>query len=526
MFSIQFYKSVLFFEYSIGTEKIMAKTNEKSYREARKERLLKEQKNSKKRTPAGVRRKKIKKGIIWGVVIALIAVLITGIVLVKTGIVHRNLTAFEIADEEFSVADYNYWFQMISTQMLNSTYSYADRETVMTNIFSIIGVAKAAEAKGYKLDGEELNTYNSTLAQLRKDLDAFNGSEKKFFNQRYGFGTNEEIVMKNYRYQLLAIKYYNDFREDLDYTDADLENYYKEHGVETLASLDFRVAIFSTDNGNTFNTAYASNADALAAANKLNGLISDEKSFINAVKAEAQSLGVDMSKFKEEDTLEEDFKYSSMNTQLTEVRDWLFSTDRKANDHTVITATIDGKEVSYLILIVNPLSREDYKTIDMRHILISTSTEGTNKTEEAVKADAKAKIEQICAEWEDTDMTDAKFAELAKKYSADTTAEDGGLIEKITKEQLVESIDKFLFDESRKVGDYKIVESTYGYHLVYYKGTNTEKWKIDAEGLLIEQDFGEESKKLCEEYNITMSRNNHTIDVFATEKLDESVYYQ
>ena len=504
----------------------MGKSNEKSYREARKERLSKEQKNAKKRTPRGVRRKKIKKGIIWGVVIALIAILIAGIAVVKSGFVHRKLTAFEIAGEKFTVADYNYWYQMIATQVLNSTYSYPDRETVMTNIFSIVGVAKAAEAKGYKLDGEELETYNSTLAQLRKDRDAFNGSEKKFFNQQYGVATTEEIVMKNYKYQLLAIKYYNDFCEDLDYTDTDLENYYKEHGKETLASLDFRVAIFSTDNGNTFATPYASSADALEAANRLNGLITDEKSFINAVKAEAQSLGLDVSKFKDEDTLEEGFKYSSMNAQLTDVRDWLFSDDRKANDHTVITSTIDGKEVSYLLFIVNPLSREEYKTVDMRHILISTNTEGTDKTEEQMKTEAKAKIEQICAEWEDTDMTDEKFAELAKKYSSDTTAENGGLIEKIYKEQLVESIDKFLFDDARKVGDYKIVESTYGYHLVYYKGTNVERWKIDAESLLIEQDFGKESEKLCKDFNITMDRNNHIIDVFATEKMDESIYYQ
>ena len=504
----------------------MGKTNEKNYREARKERLIKEQKNSKKRTPKGVRRKKIKKGIIWGVVIALIAVLITGIVLVKTGVVHRKLTAFEISGEKFTVADYNYWYQMIATQVLNSTYSYPDRETVTNNIFSIVGVAKAAEAKGYKLEGEDLETYNSTLEQLRSDCKSFNGSEKKFFNQRYGFGSNEEIVMKNYRYQLLAIKYYNEFCEKLDYTDADLEEYYKEHGIETLASLDFRVAIFSTDVGNTFGIPYASSADALEAANKLNSLITDEKSFINAIKSEAQSLGYDMTKFKEEDTLEEGFKYSSMNSQLTELRDWLFSNDRKANDHTVITSTIDGKEVSYLLFIVNPLTREDYKTIDMRHILISTKTEGTDKTEDQVKAEAKSKIEQICAEWEDTDMTDEKFAELAKKYSSDTTAEDGGLIEKVYKEQLVDSIDEFLFDDTRKAGDYKIVESTYGYHLVYYKGTNIEKWKIDAESYLTELDFGEESEKLCEEYGITMERNNHTIDVFATEKMDESIYYQ
>ena len=503
----------------------MGKSNEKSYREARKERLSKDQKKSKKRTPKGVRRKKIKKGIIWGVVIALLAALITGIVLVKTGFVHRKLTAFEIAGEEFTVADYNYWFQMISNQMLNSTYTYADRETVMTNVFSIVGVAKAAEAKGYKLEGEDLESYNATLTELRANCDAYSGSTKEFYNTTYGFGTNEEIVMKNYKYQLLAIRYYNDFCDDLDYTDEDLDNYYDEHGIETLVSVDFRVAIFSTDSGNTFNTAYASNADALAAANRLNALITDEDSFVQAVKNEAAAMGQDVSNYDADETLEEDFYYSNMNTQLTEVRDWLYSADRKANDHTVITSDINGNEVSYLLFIVDPISREEYNTVDIRHILISTSTEGSTKTEDEIKSEAKAKIEQICAEWEDTDMTDEKFAELAKKYSADTTAEDGGIIEKISKGQLVDAIDEFIFSDERKVGDYKIVESTYGYHLVYYKGTNVEKWKIDAESYLIEQDFSEETDRLCEEYNITMSRNNHTLDLFATETIDESAYY-
>lgn len=503
----------------------MGKSNEKSYREARKERLSKEQKNSKKRNPKGVRRKKIKKGIIWSIVIVLIALLITGIVLVKTGFVHRRVTAFEVGGEKFTIADYNYWYQMLAAQMASSTYSYPDRETVISNVYSIIGVAKAAEAMGYTLNEEEVKTYDSTLQQLRSELAAFDGSEKEFFNQNYGVATNEEIVMKNYKYQLLAIQYYNEFCEGLDYTDEDFENYYKEHGKENLASLDFRVCIFSTDDGNTFAIPYESNEAARAAADKLNSVITDEESFINAVKSEAESLGYDMTKFDKDETLEEDFIYSNINSQLEEVRDWLFSDDRKANDHTVITATVDGKEVSYLLFIVDPLSREDYKTVDMRHILISTQDESSSLSEEELDEQAKAKIEQICAEWEDSDMTDEKFAELAKKYSADSTAEDGGIIEKIYKGQLVEEIEEFLFDAERKIGDYKIIKSTYGYHLVYYKGTNIEKWKIDAESLLITQDFEAETKKICDENGVTMERSDRLIDVFATEQVNEAVYY-
>ena len=503
----------------------MAKATEKSYREARKERLSKEQKNSKKRTPKGVRRKKIKKGIIWGIVIIVLAALITGISLVKTGFVHRRLTAFEVGGEKFTIADYNYWYQMIANEVVNSTYTYPDRETVMTNVFSIIGVAKAAEAKGYKLEGDDLKTYESTVAQLKSDQSSYNGSAKEFFNKYYGFGTNEEIVLKNYRYQLIAIKYYNDFCDKLDYSDEDLNKYYEEFGLETMAQVDFRVAIFSTDAGNTFSSAYGSAEDAKNAANRLDAIITDETSFINAIKSEAQALGCDMTKFDEKETLEEGFIYTNMNSKLSELRDWIFSTDRKANDHAVFTAEIDGKEVTYLIFMVKPAYIEEYKTIDMRHILVKKA-EDTTKTDEELKADAKSKIEQICAKWEDTAMTDEDFAKLAKDYSDDTTKDDGGLIEKVQKGQLVEAIETFLFDSERKTGDYKIVESTYGYHLVYYKGTNVEKWIIDAEALLTEKDFEAETKKLCEDAGITMSRSNHAIDLFATEQIDESIYYQ
>lgn len=513
---------------SHGTEKFMSKKTEKSYREARKERLIKEQKKISKRNPRGVRRRKAKKAIIWAIVIALLAALITGIVLVKTGFVHRRMTAFEIGEEKFTIADYNYWYQMIANQVINSTYTYPDRETVMTNIFSIVGVAKSAMNKGYELKGEDLDNYNATLDQLRRECEAYDGSKAEFFNTKYGFGTNEEIVMRNYKYQLIALKYYDDFREKLKYSDEDLENYYKEFGKETMAMIDFRVAIFSADIGNTFATAYASNADAKAAAERINGLITDEKSFLDAIKAEYTALGGDVTKFKDEDTLEEGFIYSNMNTNLSELSDWLFSANRKANDHAVFTATIDGKEVSYVVYMLKPLYRDDYKTVDMRHILISTSTEGTTLTEEQANAAAKSKIEQIMAEWEELkpeEQTDEKFAEFAKKYSADATAEDGGLLEKIAKNDLVEGIDKFIFEEGRKAGDVKIIQSTYGYHLVYYKGENIEKWKIDAEELLIEKDFEAENKRLCEEYGITMTRSNHAIDVFATEEIDESMYY-
>lgn len=504
----------------------MGKSNEKSYREARKERLSKEQKSSKKRTPRGVRRKKIKKGIIIGIIFVIIALIITGCSLNKAGVFDRKVIAFEVAGEKFTIADYNYWYKMISTQVVSTMYAYPDRQSVMENTFSIISVAKAAEAMGYTLEGDDLESYNQTIAQIRSDCEAYSGTTRQFFNETYGFGTNEEIVLKNYRYQLIALSYYNDFCEKLEYSDEELEKYYNETGKEKLDFVDFKTCTFSTDNGNTFKVPYDSTQDALAAANRVNSQITDEKSFDDAVNKEAQSLGLNLSDFKVADTLEEDLTYEQVtNEALKSVRDWIFAEDRKANDHTVITVSADGVETYWLIFIVNPPSRENYKTVDMRHILISNTDATTGESNDTTDAAAKAKIEQIYAEWENGEQTEEIFAELAKKYSADTTAEDGGLIEKIAKKQLVEGIDEFLFNEERKVGDYDIIKSTYGYHLVYYKGTNVEKWTLDAKDYMIERDFEAERARLCKEYNISITQNDRLIDMFANEEIDSAMYY-
>ena len=64
------------------------------------------------------------------------------------------------------------------------------------------------------------------------------------------------------------------------------------------------------------------------------------------------------------------------------------------------------------------------------------------------------------------------FAALAKEKSKDTgSAADGGLISGITSSaNYVESFRNWATDSSRKVGDTGIVESEYGYHIMYYSG--------------------------------------------------------
>ena len=45
------------------------------------------------------------------------------------------------------------------------------------------------------------------------------------------------------------------------------------------------------------------------------------------------------------------------------------------------------------------------------------------------------------------------------------------------------------FDSSRKPGDTGIVETTYGYHVMYFVGTDEPNWKIQVRDDLADEDY-------------------------------------
>ena len=127
--------------------------------------------------------------------------------------------------------------------------------------------------------------------------------------------------------------------------------------------------------------------------------------------------------------------------------------------------------------------REEYNTVDVRHILIqpesgtlSTDDEGYDAEQEELKAAARTKAEEILAEWKAGDATEDSFAKLAMEDSADGSKYTGGLYARITKGQMVEAFNDWCFDSSRKSGDTDVVDTTYGSHVMYFVGTDLPAW--------------------------------------------------
>ena len=130
--------------------------------------------------------------------------------------------------------------------------------------------------------------------------------------------------------------------------------------------------------------------------------------------------------------------------------------------------------------------------VDIRQILIQPKDGKANENDEMIFPEAAwdealVRAEAILADWEAGEKTEDSFVELAVEFSdTGTAASDGGMIEDIFAGYLTEELDKWCFEEGRKVGDCEIVKTMYGYHVVYFVEAEPEWHRVCVEGVVSE----------------------------------------
>lgn len=131
-------------------------------------------------------------------------------------------------------------------------------------------------------------------------------------------------------------------------------------------------------------------------------------------------------------------------------------------------------------------------SVDVRHILIlpegaTVETVTTEEFSDEAWAAGEQKAQEILDRWLSGDKTEDSFATLANENSADTGSNtNGGLYSGVTEGQMVEAFNDWCFDADRKVGDYGIVKTQYGYHIMYFCGSQL-LWESQAESDLLAQ---------------------------------------
>ena len=145
----------------------------------------------------------------------------------------------------------------------------------------------------------------------------------------------------------------------------------------------------------------------------------------------------------------------------------------------------------------------DY-TVNVRHILVPFDLDADGTATDAENAEAKDKAQQLLDEYL-TDPTEEHFAALANEHSTDDGSNTkGGLYENVLAGKMVETFNDWCFDASRETADTGIVESQYGYHIMYYVGRGEEAWKSIAREAIRSEQAAALLTEICEAYPLTV----------------------
>ena len=458
------------------------------------------------------------------VLIAAASLIIRGVT--QSGVFERNTLAVAIDDVRLNTVDFNYYYNDAINEMYNKAYeqystyfelyfdslglditkplneqkregdedgrTWADYfvDTALENAKSDIIMEKLAKEANFTLSEEQREELQTELANIETNAKLYGyGDAEQYLQIVYGYGSDMESY-EAYRQRCeLAEAFYIDYYEQLDYTDTEIRDYEKTkpnnynsytYHYAYLSYTEFREGGTKDEDGNTTYTeeediaakeALKKAAEELGTAKTLEELEAKVKEApVNASSSTALN--------KATDTL-----HTSISSAV--LSDWLAEADRKEGDIAVLgNFAVDAKEDDlangyYAVYFV---SRKDNKTPvgNVRHLLVKfeggTEDEETGETvySDEEKAAAKAEADKYLKQWlEDGEPTEERFIELVKAHSDDTSAEDGGLFEDITPaSNYVPNFLNWSIDAGRKVGDAEVIETEYGYHVMYYVGAS------------------------------------------------------
>lgn len=357
-----------------------------------------------------------------------------------------------------------------------------------------------AMAENFQLD-EDTQKY---VDNIEKTIDVYAtaagySSSKSYLRYMYGSGATVKSYAEYCRVSAYASAYAQAYKDSLEYTDKDYRDYENEedraktYNSYSYATYTLTISAYHsflkhgtlTKDENGKETTTYSDEEITAAQNAI--LADLELLTANGIDTVEELnraiLALDINEGKENPTKAteyEDQLYSDMTRE--DFQEWLSEDGRKAGDiKTIMVATgsEDDDEDSfsaYYVLMYLGTNDNAVKMGNVRHILIEfeggtydSETKTTFYSDEEKKA-AKERAENLLETWKKGEATEESFAKLADLNSADAENSEGGLYENINPgSNFVENFQNWALDD-HKVGDTGIIESTYGYHIMYYVG--------------------------------------------------------
>ena len=536
---------------------------------SKKKQLRKEQYMTERQAEAAKEAKKLKGyTLTFCVVIALVLSIFVGAIVSNPikNVIYKNTVAMTVGEHKLSAVEVNYYFidtvnsyvnqygdyislimdvkTPLDKQIINAengtTWADSFMSSTENTIKSTYALYDLAIEAGHELTEAEKTSITSTISTFALYA-AYYGynSLDDYLRAVYGNGATEKSYRNYLEVSALANSYMTAYSETLEYTDDQMLQYqanepYKYNSYTFAyyllkAESFYKGGVTGEDGKTTYSDTEkaAGLAEAEVTAKLLaEGKYEDILAFNNAIKA----LEVNKENASANATSYYDAVYDEISTLF---QDWLIGKvagadenaeptfeERKPGDMTVIPYTTGSGEnettLGYYVVRFDSCTDNNFAMKNVRHILIkftggtTNSSTGTTTYSDQEKQAAKEEAESILANWvKNGDLSEESFADLAKEHS-DDNAEAGGLYEDIYPGQMVTNFNDWCFDAERKVGDYGIVETEYGYHIMYFVGDSETTFRnYMIKNVMMNEDMDKWYEEVVNSIELTVLNTKH-----------------
>lgn len=447
----------------------------------------------------------------------------------------------------------------IENPMFTDFFDFSARESI-----KLVKSAKLYAAENnITLDEDDYKRVDEAMTQFEETAKSGNYSLAAYLRAYFGKGMTPSLLKQICEEQVLNEKVQEvklaEFTES--YTDKQVEKEYKDnpdlYGAVSLRNYVIKaetVKVKAEEEGaeDTEEVTKETMAAAKTKAESFVARVKGGENFKDVASAFEKLAGSEKyAELKSDDslTLMADANYSDLSYSSSDEKFLDWAIDEKTEEGE--TYIVENKDEGYTVyMMVEPIHHTpDVKTYDVRHILLEFPEEKEAEEETAEGEDAAAeetteaadekeevevellnpadydvtvdidvdlattkdkalykKAQDILATYLAGDKTEDAFAELAKKHSADGNAEQGGLYEDVPQDKMVDEFENWSFAEGRKAGDVGIVETTYGYHIMYaVSEVEVTTWADTIKNDLAGVEYNEFAEKLAADEKVAIT---------------------
>lgn len=378
---------------------------------------------------------------------------------------------------------------------------------------------------GITLTDAQKEMIETQLDNIKNAASSANLGVNEYIAQTYGDNCGLETLRKYLEQNYISSVYYYQQQIKLRPSEDELNAYFKENENDYKScSYAILEAEYDTSSDATKKVA-VDNAKAAIAK------ITDEdsmKALIPEFCSDLISKYISAGYFTDESDAVDAFAGAMDSTSVKSdvesnfgenIADWMFNTDTAVGSLNYYADENAG--VIYIIMKTSqPALDSDSasKVYSVRHILVipesgdddssssSSSSTATKEYTEEEWAAALEKANSILDEYNKGDKTELSFAELAEKYTDDTSSTSvnmnnmyGGGIMDTQLGQMVSDFENWAIDSSRKYGDVEIVKSSYGYHIMFFI-SYCPQYMYDAENQYITDLINDDADSAAKTY--------------------------